>query len=48
MTTEYAGQGLSQTGYCWVMEEFGGYDASMSVVLEAHQSISMKPIHFRP
>jgi acyl-CoA dehydrogenase family member 9 len=42
---EYGGQGLSQTGYCRVMEEFGGYDASLSVVMGVHQSIGMKPIH---
>jgi hypothetical protein len=30
---EYGGQGLSQTGYCRVMEEFGGYDGSLSVVM---------------
>jgi acyl-CoA dehydrogenase family protein 9 len=42
---EYGGQGLSQTGYCRVMEEFGGYDATLSVVLGVHQSIGMKPIH---
>ncbi|WP_433353376.1 universal stress protein [Micromonospora saelicesensis] len=41
----YGGQGLSQTGYCRVMEEFGGYDASLSVVMGVHQSIGMKPIH---
>jgi acyl-CoA dehydrogenase family protein 9 len=42
---EYGGQGLSQTGYCRVMEQFGGYDASLSVVMGVHQSIGMKPIH---
>lgn len=42
---EYGGQGLSQTGYCRVMEEFGGYDATLSVVMGVHQSIGMKPIH---
>jgi acyl-CoA dehydrogenase family protein 9 len=42
---EYGGQGLSQTGYCRVMEELGGYDGSLSVVLGVHQSIGMKPIH---
>jgi acyl-CoA dehydrogenase family protein 9 len=42
---EYGGQGLSQTGYCRVMEEFGGYDGSLSVVMGVHQSIGMKPIH---
>jgi acyl-CoA dehydrogenase family protein 9 len=46
---EYGGQGLWQTGYCRVMEEFGGYDASLSVVMGVswgvHHSIGMKPIH---
>jgi acyl-CoA dehydrogenase family protein 9 len=42
---EYGGQGLSQTGYCRVMEELGAFDASLSVVLGVHQSIGMKPIH---
>jgi acyl-CoA dehydrogenase family protein 9 len=42
---QYGGQGLSQTGYCRVMEEFGGHDASLSVVMGVHQSIGMKPIH---
>ncbi|MGH3431672.1 MAG: acyl-CoA dehydrogenase family protein [Thermocrispum sp.] len=42
---EFGGQGLSQTGYCRVMEEFGGVDATLSVVMGVHQSIGMKPIH---
>ncbi|MEV6527348.1 acyl-CoA dehydrogenase family protein [Longispora sp. NPDC051575] len=41
----YGGQGLSQTGYCRVMEDLGGVDGSLSVVLGVHQSIGMKPIH---
>ncbi|HCU49399.1 MAG TPA: acyl-CoA dehydrogenase [Micromonosporaceae bacterium] len=45
VSPEYGGQGLSQTGYCRVMEEFGGYDGSLSVVIGVHQSIGMKPIH---
>lgn len=45
VSPEYGGQGLSQTGYCRVMEEFGGYDATLSVVMGVHQSIGMKPIH---
>lgn len=45
VSAEYGGQGLSQTGYCRVMEEFGGYDATLSVVMGVHQSIGMKPIH---
>lgn len=42
---DHGGQGLSQTGYCRVMEEFGSHDATLSVVLGVHQSIGMKPIH---
>ncbi len=45
ISPEYGGQGLSQTGYCRVMEEFGGYDSSLSVVIGVHQSIGCKPIH---
>ena len=45
ISPEYGGAGLSQTGYCRVMEEFGGYDATLSVVMGVHQSIGMKPIH---
>ncbi|WP_317494031.1 acyl-CoA dehydrogenase family protein [Haloechinothrix sp. LS1_15] len=45
VSPEYGGAGLSQTGYCRVMEEFGGYDATLSVVMGVHQSIGMKPIH---
>lgn len=42
---EYGGQGLSQTGYCRVMEEIGVTDATLAVVLGVHSSIGMKPIH---
>ena len=45
VSRQYGGQGLSQSGYCRVMEEFGRYDGSLSVVLGVHQSIGMKPIH---
>jgi acyl-CoA dehydrogenase family member 9 len=41
---EYGGQGLSQTGYCRVFEEFAQIDATLSVVLGVHQSIGMKGI----
>ncbi|MGH2756298.1 MAG: acyl-CoA dehydrogenase family protein, partial [Actinomycetota bacterium] len=41
---EYGGQGLSQTGYCRVMEDVGRIDGALSVVLGVHQSIGMKPI----
>jgi len=42
---EYGGRGLSQTGYCRVMEEFGRVDGTLSVVMGVHQSIGTKPIH---
>ena len=41
---QYGGQGLTQTGYCRVSEEFG-IDPTLSVVMGVHQSIGMKPIH---
>jgi acyl-CoA dehydrogenase family protein 9 len=41
---EYGGQGLSQTGYCRVFEEFAQIDPTLSVVLGVHQSIGMKGI----
>src|SRR4051794_13799331 len=42
--TEYGGQGLSQTGYCRVSEEFAQIDATLSVIMGVHQSIGMKGI----
>ena len=42
---EYGGQGLSQTGYCRVMEEFGRIDGTLAVVMGVHQSIGTKPIY---
>ncbi len=42
---EYGGQGLSQTGYCRVSEEFGRVDATLAVVTGVHQSIGYKGIH---
>ncbi len=41
---EYGGQGLSQTGYCRVSEEFAQIDPTLSVVMGVHQSIGMKGI----
>ena len=40
----YGGQGLSQTGYCRVFEEFAQIDPTLSVVMGVHQSIGMKGI----
>jgi acyl-CoA dehydrogenase family protein 9 len=45
VSPKYGGQGLSQTGYCRVMQEFSAFDGSLSVVMGVHQSIGMKPIH---
>src|SRR2546423_9236196 len=42
--TEYGGQGLTQTGYCRVSEEFAQIDATLSVIMGVHQSIGMKGI----
>src|SRR3954469_17333872 len=42
--TEYGGQGLSQTGYCRVSENFAQIDATLSVIMGVHQSIGMKGI----
>jgi acyl-CoA dehydrogenase family member 9 len=41
----YGGQGLSQTAYCRVSEEFGRIDATLAVVMGVHQSIGAKGIH---
>lgn len=42
---QYGGQGLSQTGYCRVMEQFGRVDGTLAVVMGVHQSIGTKPIY---
>lgn len=42
---QYGGQGLSQSGYCRVMEEFGRVDGTLAVVMGVHQSIGTKPIY---
>ncbi len=41
---EYGGQGLSQSAYARVAEEFGMIDATLAVVMGVHQSIGTKPI----
>jgi acyl-CoA dehydrogenase family protein 9 len=41
---QYGGLGLSQSGYCRVMEEFGRVDGTLSVVMGVHQSIGSKPL----
>jgi acyl-CoA dehydrogenase family member 9 len=42
--TEYGGVGLSNMAYARVMQELGGLDASIGVMLGAHQSIGLKGI----
>jgi acyl-CoA dehydrogenase family protein 9 len=41
---ELGGQGLSQTGYARIFEQFAQVDATLSIVLGVHQSIGMKGI----
>ena len=45
MDPVHGGQGLSQTAYCRVSEEFGRIDATLAVVMGVHQSIGAKGIH---
>ena len=42
---QYGGLGLSQSGYCRVMEEFGYVDGTLAVVMGVHQSIGTKPLY---
>ena len=44
-TSNYGGQGLSQTGYARVFETFAQIDATLSIVMGVHQSIGFKGIH---
>jgi acyl-CoA dehydrogenase family protein 9 len=39
---EYGGRGMSQMGYCKVMEVIGGHDGSIAVFVNAHQSIGLR------
>ncbi len=41
---EFGGIGLSTTGYARVVQEVGGIDSSLAVMLGAHQSIGLKGI----
>ncbi len=41
---EYGGLGLSNTAYARIMQEIGGFDASLAVTVGAHQSIGLKGI----
>jgi len=40
----YGGQGLSQTGYARVFEQFAQIDGTLSIILGVHQSIGYKGI----
>ncbi len=39
---EYGGLGMSQTGYCRLLEVVGGCDASVSIFVNAHHSIGCR------
>ena len=41
---EYGGLGFSQHAYCRAMEEVGAVDASLGVLVNAHQSIGLKSL----
>src|ERR1043165_3875137 len=41
---EYGGIGLSSSAYARIVQEVGGFDASLAVPLRAHQSIGLKAI----
>lgn len=41
---EHGGLGFSQQAYCRVMEVFGAEDASLAVLINAHQSIGLKSL----
>lgn len=41
---EFGGPGLSQYGYCKVMEVIGGHDAGVGVFVNAHHSIGLRAL----
>jgi acyl-CoA dehydrogenase family protein 9 len=41
---EYGGRGISQMGYCRIMEIIGGHDASTAVFVNAHHSIGLRAL----
>jgi alkylation response protein AidB-like acyl-CoA dehydrogenase len=41
---EYGGRGMSQLGYCRVMEVLGGHDAAVTVFVNAHHSIGIRAL----
>jgi alkylation response protein AidB-like acyl-CoA dehydrogenase len=40
----YDGRGMSQFGYCKIMEVIGGHDASIAVFVNAHHSIGLRAL----
>jgi acyl-CoA dehydrogenase family protein 9 len=41
---EHGGRGFSQMGYCKIMEVLGAHDASITVFVNAHQSIGIRAL----
>jgi acyl-CoA dehydrogenase family protein 9 len=41
---EHGGRGMSQLGYCRVMEVIGGHDAAVAVFVNAHHSIGIRAL----
>jgi alkylation response protein AidB-like acyl-CoA dehydrogenase len=41
---EWGGRGISQMGYCRIMEVIGGHDASTAVFVNAHHSIGLRAL----
>jgi acyl-CoA dehydrogenase family protein 9 len=41
---EWGGRGMSQMGYCRIMEVIGGHDASTAVFVNAHHSIGLRAL----
>jgi alkylation response protein AidB-like acyl-CoA dehydrogenase len=41
---EHGGRGMSQMGYCRIMEVIGGRDAGVSIFVNAHHSIGLRAI----
>ncbi len=41
---EYGGRGMSQMGYCKIMEIIGGHDAGVTVFVNAHHSIGIRAL----
>jgi len=41
---EFGGRGLTQSGYCRIMEVIGGHDAGVGVFVNAHHSIGIRAL----